>query len=114
MSYSKNFYASLKSRYEEKTSCKQRKLARKVIRSSPRDTDVTISRRTKMTDNQKSPYLNVAEAGAYLRFKKRTLDNMRWMGTGPNFRKHGGRVFYHIDELKEWSLETRAKSTSSY
>lgn len=114
MSYSKNFYASLKSRYEEKTSCKQRKLARKVIRSSPRDTDVTISRRTKMTDNQKSPYLNVAEAGAYLRLKKRTLNNMRWMGTGPNFRKHGGRVFYHIDELKEWSLETRAKSTSNY
>ena len=114
MSYSKNFYASLKSRDEEKNSCKQRKLARKVIRSSPRDTDVTISRRTKKTDNQKSPYLNVAEAGAYLRLKKRTLDNMRWMGTGPNFRKHGGRVFYHIDELKEWSLETRAKSTSNY
>ena len=67
-----------------------------------------------MTDNQKSPYLNVAEAGAYLRLKKRTLDKMRWMGTGPNFRKHGGRVFYHIDELKEWSLETRAKSTSNY
>jgi hypothetical protein len=67
-----------------------------------------------MTDNQKSPYLNVAEAGAYLRLKKRTLDNMRWMGTGPNFRKHGGRVFYHIDELKKWSLETRTKSTSNH
>jgi hypothetical protein len=39
---------------------------------------------------------------------------MRWMGNGPNFRKHGGRVFYHIDELKEWSLKTRGKSTSRY
>jgi Helix-turn-helix domain len=67
-----------------------------------------------MEDNQKSPYLSVDEAGTYLRLKKRTLDKMRWMGTGPNFRKHGGRVFYHIDELKEWSLETRAKSTSNY
>ena len=67
-----------------------------------------------MNDSQKSPYLNVDEAGTYLRLKKRTLDNMRWMGTGPIFRKHGGRVFYHIDELKEWSLETRTKSTSSY
>ena len=34
-----------------------------------------------MTNNQQSPYLNVAEAGGYLRLKKRTLDNMRWMGT---------------------------------
>jgi hypothetical protein len=68
----------------------------------------------KMNDSQKSPHLNVAEVGAYLRLKKRTLNNMRWMGTGPNFRKHGGRVFCHIDELKEWSLETRANSTSNY
>ena len=67
-----------------------------------------------MNDKQTSPYLSVAEAGTYLRLKKRTLDNMRWMGTGPNFSKHGGRVFYHIDELKEWSLATRAKSTSNY
>jgi len=61
-----------------------------------------------------NPFLTASEAGDFLRLKKRTLDNMRWMGTGPNFRKHGGRVFYHIDELKEWSLETRAKSTSQY
>jgi hypothetical protein len=67
-----------------------------------------------MNDSQKSPYLNVVEAGTFLRLKKRTLDNMRWMGTGPNFRKHGGRVFYHLDELKEWSLKTRTKSTSNY
>ena len=67
-----------------------------------------------MERNHQSPYLTVKEAGAYLRLGKRTLDNMRWMGTGPVFRKHGGRVYYHFDELKEWSLETRAKSTSQY
>jgi hypothetical protein len=67
-----------------------------------------------MEENHQNPFLNVSEAGEFLRLKKRTLDNMRWMGTGPNFRKHGGRVYYHIDELKEWSLETKAKSTSQY
>ena len=66
-----------------------------------------------MEETNRNPFLTVAEAGAFLRFKKRTLDNMRWVGNGPNFRKHGGRD-YHIDELKEWSLETRAKSTSQY
>ena len=67
-----------------------------------------------MEETNRNLFLTVAEAGAFLRLKKRTLDNMRWVGNGPNFRKHGGRVFYHIDELKEWSLETRAKSTSQY
>jgi Helix-turn-helix domain len=67
-----------------------------------------------MEEGNKNPFLTVKEAGDYLRLKKRTLDNMRWMGTGPSFRKHGGRIFYHLDELKEWSLETRAKSTSQF
>ncbi|NJM30498.1 MAG: helix-turn-helix domain-containing protein [Rhizobiales bacterium] len=67
-----------------------------------------------MEDENWNPFLNVREAEDFLRLKKRTLDNMRWMGTGPNFRNHGGRVYYHIDELKDWSLETRAKSTSQY
>jgi Helix-turn-helix domain len=67
-----------------------------------------------MEQLNQNPFLNVAEAADFLRLKKRTLDNMRWMGTGPSFRKHGGRIFYHIDELKEWSLETLAKSTSQF
>jgi hypothetical protein len=65
-----------------------------------------------MEVEKQNPFLNVREAGDFLRLKKRTLDNMRWMGTGPSFRKHGGRIFFHIDELKEWSLALRAKSTS--
>ena len=67
-----------------------------------------------MVDIPKSLFLTVDEAATYLRLKKRTLDNMRWMGTVPNFCKYGGRFVYHIDELKEWSLETRPKSTSQY
>lgn len=65
-----------------------------------------------MADEQVSPFLYVKEAAAYLRLKKRTLDNMRWQGVGPRFRKHGGRVVYHRDDLKEWSDGTRRRSTS--
>lgn len=41
-----------------------------------------------MEDVKQNPFLNVREAGDFLRLKKRTMDNMRWMGTGPSFRKH--------------------------
>jgi hypothetical protein len=67
-----------------------------------------------MADETQTPFLTVDEAANYLRLKKRTLDNMRWMGTGPKFRKHGGRIFYELGELKEWSLNSRRRSTSEY
>ncbi len=67
-----------------------------------------------MAEETASPFLTVEEAATYLRLKKRTLDNMRWMGTGPKFRKHGGRIFYELGELKEWSLNGRRRSTSEY
>jgi Helix-turn-helix domain len=67
-----------------------------------------------MNEKSDNPFLTVAEAAEYLRLKKRTLDNMRWMGTGPKFRKHDGRIYYHVDELKEWSLNSRRNSTSEY
>jgi putative transposase len=51
-----------------------------------------------MEENHQSPFLNVNEAGAFVLLKKCTLGIMRWMGTSPNFRKHGGHVHYHIDE----------------
>lgn len=50
-----------------------------------------------------SPFLNTEEAAQFVRLKKRTLDNMRSYGDGPAFRKHGNRVYYHIDDLNEWS-----------
>jgi Helix-turn-helix domain len=79
---------------------------------------VTILSRAKlevtMPEQSNSPFLTVREAADYLRLKKRTLDNMRWMGTGPLFRKHGGRVYYDVKELTEWSLSSCCKSTSPY
>jgi len=82
----------------------------------PRDTSCTAMTMQEIVMNEQSnnPFLTVTEAAAYLRLKKRTLDNMRWMGTGPRFRKHGGRIYYHLDELKEWSLNSRRNSTSEY
>jgi len=67
-----------------------------------------------MANESETNFLTVAEAANYLRLKKRTLDNMRWMGTGPKFRKHGGRIFYDKDDLREWSLNSRRRSTSEY
>ena len=78
-----------------------------TLQASQRDVGVT-----NMIDTPKTPFLTVEEAATYLRLKKRTLDNMRWMGIGPKFRKHGGRIYYHEDELKEWSLNSRRQSTS--
>ena len=62
--------------------------------------------------NSESPYLSVAEAAQYLRLKRRTLDNLRWSGGGPKYRKHGGRVLYRRDDLEAWSQAREYRSTS--
>lgn len=56
-----------------------------------------------METAHQSPYLLAAEAAEYLRLEERTINNMRWRGEGPNFRKHGGKVIYHRDDLDAWS-----------
>lgn len=50
-----------------------------------------------------SPFLDTGEAAAYLRLELRTLVNWRSRGDGPRWRKHGGRVVYHRDDLESWS-----------
>ena len=54
---------------------------------------------------QGSPYLTPAEAAAYLRLEESTLNAMRWRSEGPCWRKHGGKVVYHIEDLNRWSRE---------
>jgi hypothetical protein len=56
--------------------------------------------------------LTTPETAERLRLKKHSLDNMRWQGTGPPFRKIGGRVFYHIDDLKKWLDKARRRISS--
>jgi hypothetical protein len=58
----------------------------------------------------KSPYCKVREAAAFLRLRPRTLDNFRWRGIGPKYRKHGGQVVYHIQDLIDWSQSNRRPS----
>lgn len=72
----------------------------------------SIDREQAMTDRRRQQLLTTTEAAEELRLKKHTLENMRWQGTGPPFRKHGGRVFYHRADLKKWSEQTRRRSSS--
>ena len=60
----------------------------------------------------KSPFLNTAQAGAYIGLSGRTLEKMRCNGGGPEFRKHGRYVRYHIDALDDWSAAHAQRSTS--
>jgi hypothetical protein len=65
-----------------------------------------------MAGQRKSPLRTTAETAEFFRVKKHTLENMRWQGTGPPFRKIGGRVFYHIADLKKWLEQARRRSSS--
>jgi predicted DNA-binding transcriptional regulator AlpA len=61
-----------------------------------------------MTNEPDAPFLTIDETAHLLRIKRRTLDNLRWKGEGPPFRRHGGRILYHRDEVLEWSRQRRA------
>jgi Helix-turn-helix domain len=50
-----------------------------------------------------TPYMTPDEAALFLRLSRRTLDNLRSLGAGPQFRRHGGRVFYHRQDVENWS-----------
>lgn len=65
-----------------------------------------------MTDESDNPFLTIAEAARLLRVNRRTLDNLRWQNDGPPFRRHGGRIVYHRDELLAWSEQRRARTPS--
>lgn len=57
-------------------------------------------------------FLNTKEAAAFLGLKPNTLEKMRVYGGGPEYRKHGRYVRYHIDDLNAWS-ELRKRSSTS-
>ncbi|SHL52261.1 DNA binding domain-containing protein, excisionase family [Sphingobium sp. YR657] len=52
-----------------------------------------------------SPFLTAKQAAHYLGLGAKTLANMRSLGEGPHYRRHGGHIRYHIDDLDRWSLE---------
>jgi hypothetical protein len=70
-----------------------------------------------MADDEKkeseSPFLNTAEAAAWLRLTKNTLEKMRVHGTSPIYRKHGRYVRYDIEDLVDYSKASKRRSTSN-
>lgn len=66
-----------------------------------------------MPRSRRSKFLTTVEAAKYLRLVPHTLENMRSLRIGPEYRKHGGRVFYDRDELKAWSEHTRPSKSGT-
>jgi predicted DNA-binding transcriptional regulator AlpA len=57
-------------------------------------------------------YLRTPEAARFLSLSGRTLEKHRTYGTGPAYRKIGGRVVYALDDLKAWADRGTKTSTS--
>jgi predicted DNA-binding transcriptional regulator AlpA len=57
-------------------------------------------------------FLRTPEAGRYLGLSGRTLEKHRTYGTGPVYRKLGGRVVYDMEDLAEWADRGLHRSTS--
>lgn len=55
--------------------------------------------------------LRTQEAARFLGISIRTLEKHRTYGTGPTYRKIGGRVLYTIRDLEAWSDIGTRKST---
>jgi hypothetical protein len=57
-------------------------------------------------------YLRTLEAARFLSLSGRTLEKHRTYGTGPAYRKLGGRVVYALEDLKAWADRGAKTSTS--
>ncbi|SFU22474.1 helix-turn-helix domain-containing protein [Mesorhizobium sp. YR577] len=57
-------------------------------------------------------YLRTPEAARFLGLSGRTLEKHRTYGTGPDYRKLGGRVVYAVDDLQAWANRGAVTSTS--
>jgi predicted DNA-binding transcriptional regulator AlpA len=57
-------------------------------------------------------YLRTPEAARLLGLSDRTLEKHRTYGTGPTYRKLGGRVVYSVDDLQSWADRGLVTSTS--
>ena len=57
-------------------------------------------------------FLRTPEAARFLGLSDRTLEKHRTYGTGPAYRKLGGRVVYAVDDLETWAERGAVTSTS--
>ena len=57
-------------------------------------------------------FLRTKEAAEFLSLSARTLEKHRTYGTGPAYRKLGGRVVYAVDDLQAWAERGAVTSPS--
>ncbi|MCJ8141709.1 helix-turn-helix domain-containing protein [Ancylobacter sp. A5.8] len=57
-------------------------------------------------------YLRAPDAARFLGISIRTLEKHRTYGTGPTYRKIGGRIVYSVDDLQAWTEDGIRKSAS--
>lgn len=57
-------------------------------------------------------FLRTPEAARFLGLSSRTLEKHRTYGTGPAYRKLGGRVVYALEDLQAWADRGAVTSTS--
>ena len=57
-------------------------------------------------------FLRTKEAAHFVGLSARTLEKHRTYGTGPSYRKLGGRVVYAVDDLQAWTERGAVTSTS--
>ena len=57
-------------------------------------------------------YLRTKEAAEFLSLSARTLEKHRTYGTGPAYRKLGGRVVYAVEDLQAWADRGAKVSTT--
>lgn len=60
-------------------------------------------RRKILISAEPSPFYLEDEAAKFLRMLPRTLEYHRRNKTGPCYRRHGGTICYHLDDLRTWS-----------
>ena len=59
-----------------------------------------------------SQFLRTPDAAQFLGLSPRTLEKHRTYGTGPTYRKLGGRIVYRVDDLRAWADRGLRSSTS--
>ena len=57
-------------------------------------------------------YLRTPYAAVHLGLTQRTLEKHRCFGTGPVYRKLGGRIVYRLEDLDSWAEQGVRRSTS--
>ena len=57
-------------------------------------------------------YLTTPDAATHLGLSPRTLERHRCYGTGPVYRRLGGRIVYAIEDLEAWATLGTRRSTS--